>query len=79
MKKSATLVKMVLVLFFVWGMLSPCQAGFKVEINEETKGEIGIWMQASYQWVEDGKIDGSQFEDVNDFMLRRVYMYLKGM
>jgi len=34
-------------------------------------------MQASYQWVEDGKINGSQFEDVNDFMIRRAYLYLK--
>jgi hypothetical protein len=77
MKKSAVWVKMVMVMFFACGMLSPCWAGFKMEINEQTKGEIGIWMQASYQWVEDGKINGSQFEDVNDFMIRRAYMYLK--
>ena len=49
-----------------------------MELNEQTKGEIGIWMQASYQWVEDGKINGDQYEDVNDFMIRRAYLYLKG-
>jgi len=78
MKKSAVLAKMVMVLFFVCGMVSPCWAGFKMEINEQTKGEIGIWMQASYQWVEDGKINGDKYEDLNDFMIRRAYMYLKG-
>ncbi|MGD9245419.1 MAG: selenite/tellurite reduction operon porin ExtI [Desulfobacterales bacterium] len=77
MKNSAVLVRMVMVLFFVCGMVNPCRAGFKMEINEQTKGEIGIWMQASYQWVEDGKVNDSQFEDVNDFMIRRAYMYLK--
>lgn len=78
MKKSAVLARMVMVLFFVCGMVSPCWAGFKMEINEQTKGEIGIWMQASYQWVEDGKINGDKYEDLNDFMIRRAYMYLKG-
>jgi hypothetical protein len=78
MKRSVVLGGLVMVLFFVFGMLSPCWAGFKMEINEQTKGEIGIWMQTMYQWVEDGKINDGQFEDVNDFMLRRVYMYLKG-
>lgn len=78
MKKLAVLARMVMVLFFVFGMLSPCWAGFKMEINEQTKAEIGIWMQTSYQWVEDGKINGDQYEDVNDFMIRRAYLYLKG-
>ena len=78
MKKSAVLVGMVIVLFFVCEMVTPCWAGFKMELNEQTKGEIGIWMQASYQWVEDGKINGDKYEDLNDFMIRRAYMYLKG-
>jgi len=78
MKKLAVLARIVMVLFFVCGMLSPCWAGFKMEINEQTKGEIGIWMQTSYQWVEDGKIHGSKYEDLNDFMIRRAYLYLKG-
>ena len=78
MKKSVVLAEMAVVLFFVCGMLSPCWAGIKMEINEQTKGEIGIWMQASYQWVEDGKINGDKYEDLNDFMIRRAYMYLKG-
>jgi len=77
-KESALLAKMVMVLFFVCGMLSPCWAGIKMEIDEHTKGEIGIWMQASYQWVEQGKIHEDQYEDLNDFMIRRAYIYLKG-
>jgi hypothetical protein len=74
MKKLAVLVNMMIVLFFVCTMVSPAWSGIKAEIDEQTKGEIGIWMQTWYQWVEDGKGD----EDVNDFMIRRAYMYLKG-
>lgn len=78
MKKSAVLVKMVIVLVFVCGMVSPSWGEIKMEINEQTKGEVGIWMQTWYQWVEDGKIHGNKYEDLNDFMIRRAYMYLKG-
>ncbi|MCD6198446.1 MAG: porin [Deltaproteobacteria bacterium] len=39
------------------------------------KGEIGAWTQVWYQFVEDGKDDGS---NLNDFMARRFYLYLKG-
>ena len=67
-----------MVLFFVCGMGSPSWAGIKMEIDEQTKGEIGIWMQTWYQRVEDGKIHGNGFEDLNDFMIRRAYLYLKG-
>ena len=49
-----------MLLFFVFGMPSPCSAGYKMDINEKTKGEIGIWMQGSHQWVENGKISGDQ-------------------
>jgi hypothetical protein len=38
--------------------------------------QVGIWAQTAYQWVEDGKTGGA--EDLNDFMLRRAYLYLKG-
>ena len=69
---------MVIVLFFVCGIVSPSRAGFKMEIDEQTKGEIGIWMQTWYQRVEDGKILGDGYEDLNDFMIRRAYLYLKG-
>lgn len=78
MKKLAVLAKMMIVLLCVWGMLSPCWAGIKMELDEKTKGEVGIWMQTWYQWVEDGKINGDEYEDMNDFMIRRAYMYLKG-
>lgn len=78
MKKSAVLARMVIVLFFVCGMVMPSLAGIKMEIDEQTKGEVGIWMQSWYQRVEDGKIQDGRFEDLNDFMIRRAYMYLKG-
>jgi len=39
------------------------------------KGEIGAWTQVWYQYVEHGKKDGG---DLNDFMARRFYLYLKG-
>ena len=78
MKKLAVLAKMMIVLLCVWGVASPCWAGFKMELNEHTKGEVGIWMQTWYQWVEDGKINGDEYEDLNDFMIRRAYIYLKG-
>ncbi|MBW1675770.1 MAG: porin [Deltaproteobacteria bacterium] len=79
MKKLAVLGKMVIVLLFVCGMTSPSWAGIKIEIDEQTKGEVGIWMQTWYQYVEDGKNHGKiNEEDLNDFMIRRAYMYLKG-
>ncbi|MGM0682116.1 MAG: porin, partial [Thermodesulfobacteriota bacterium] len=79
MQKSAVSAKIaVIVLFFVCGIAASSWAGFKKEINEQTKGEIGIWTQAMYQWVEKGKTNGNRYEDLNDFMIRRAYMYLKG-
>nr|HDM99879.1 hypothetical protein [Deltaproteobacteria bacterium] len=39
------------------------------------KGEIGAWTQVWYQYVEHGEKDGG---DLNDFMARRFYLYLKG-
>jgi hypothetical protein len=78
MKKSIVLAALAVVLFLVFGMLGPCWAGIKMEIDEQTRGEIGIWMQGSYQWVEKGKINGDEYVDLNDFMIRRAYLYLKG-
>ena len=79
MKKLAVLAKVMIVLFCVCGMVSPSWAGIKMEIDEQTKGEVGIWMQTWYQYVEDGKNHGKiNEEDLNDFMIRRAYMYLKG-
>jgi hypothetical protein len=45
-----------------------------MEIDEHTNLEVGIWSQAWFQYVEDGKGD----HDLRDFMLRRAYLYLKG-
>jgi hypothetical protein len=74
MKKLAVLVTTIVVASFVCPMVSSSWAGYKMEVNEQTKGEIGIWMQTWYQWVEDGKGE----EDLNDFLIRRAYFYLKG-
>ncbi|MEA1867308.1 MAG: selenite/tellurite reduction operon porin ExtI [Thermodesulfobacteriota bacterium] len=43
--------------------------------NKQARGEIGCWTQVWYQFVKDGKDDGG---DLNDFMARRFYLYLKG-
>jgi hypothetical protein len=43
--------------------------------KKQLGGEIGLWTQAWYQFVEHGKKDGG---DLNDFMARRFYLYLKG-
>ncbi|MGD9877030.1 selenite/tellurite reduction operon porin ExtI [Desulfococcus sp.] len=55
--------------------------GYKFTINEETRGEIGFWTQGWYQYVENGRDsdnDGVADEGVNDFMIRRAYLSLKG-
>jgi hypothetical protein len=74
MKRLSVFATMFIVASFVCGMVGPSWAGYKMEVNEHTRGEIGIWMQPWFQMVEDGKGD----EDLNDFILRRAYLYLKG-
>ncbi|MDL1959883.1 MAG: OprO/OprP family phosphate-selective porin [Deltaproteobacteria bacterium] len=43
--------------------------------GKQPRGEIGCWTQVWYQYVEHGKKDGG---DLNDFMARRFYLYMKG-
>ena len=75
MKKPSFFAAIILIVAsFVCGTANPSWAGYEMEINEQTKGEIGFWGQTWYQWVEDGKGEESQ----NDFILRRAYFYLKG-
>jgi len=74
MKKLAVLARTMLVLLCVCGLANPSWAGIKMEIDEQTKGEIGIWMQTWYQNVDSKKGN----KDLNDFILRRAYLYLKG-
>lgn len=60
---------------------NPAWAGFKFEYNDQIKGEIGFWGQAWYQYVEDGQDsdgDGIGDKGLNDFMIRRAYLYIKG-
>jgi hypothetical protein len=57
------------------------QAGFQFEFSDQTKGEIGFWGQTWYQYVEDGQDsdnDGIDDKGLNDFMIRRAYLYIKG-
>ncbi len=75
MNRLSVFAAMLIVASFVCGMGSPSWAGIKAEINEQANLEVGIWAQTWYQHVEDGK-NGT--EDLNDFMIRRAYLYLKG-
>lgn len=43
---------------------------------EKHKLDMGVWGQAWYQFVEDGKKNGTK--DLHDFMMRRFYLYIKG-
>ena len=79
MRYSSKVVMIVLLCIGWTGNLA--WGGFKFEYGEQTKGEIGIWAQTWYQYVEDGKdsnADGLSDKGLNDFMIRRAYLYLKG-
>jgi len=79
MKWSVRVIAILFTLVLLLGNLA--WAGFKFEYNDQTKGEIGFWGQAWYQYVEDGKDsndDGIDDTGLNDFMLRRAYLYIKG-
>ncbi|UCG81128.1 MAG: porin [Desulfobacterales bacterium] len=78
MKRLAIYATMIIVVFFVCGMVSPSWAGIKADIDEQANLEVGIWAQVWYQWVEDGKVTATGTEDLNDFLIRRAYLYLKG-
>jgi hypothetical protein len=54
---------------------SSARAGAKFEIDDQTSIEIGFWAQGWYQFVEEGAANG---ENLNDFMVRRAYLSLKG-
>jgi hypothetical protein len=69
---------MMIVVFFVCGMVNPSWAGIKADIDEQANLEVGIWAQAWFQRVEDGKVTATGTEDLNDFLIRRAYLYLKG-
>ncbi len=77
MTKLWGLASVIVVWIIVLFITVPCQAGFHMDINEDAWAEIGMWTQVSYQWVEDGKIEDDGFEDMNDFMIRRAYLYIK--
>jgi len=63
-----------LLMCFFW-TASTVRAGVAFEIDDQTKMEMGIWVQGWYQFVEDGAASGA---NLNDFMVRRAYLYLKG-
>lgn len=44
------------------------------DASAQEKAEIGFWTQAWYQYVENGK----NSNDLNDFMIRRAYLSVKG-
>jgi hypothetical protein len=72
--KKAVVHSTTMAAFLACLLASPSWAGYKMEVGEHVKAEIGFWGQAWFQYVEDGKGD----EGLKDFMLRRGYLYLKG-
>jgi hypothetical protein len=78
MKRLAVFSTTLVVAFIVCGMMNPASAGIKAELGDHANLEAGIWAQTWYQWVEDGKVTDTGHEDLNDFMIRRAYLYLKG-
>lgn len=66
---------MLLALLCVSWFGNEARAGVSFEINEQTRVELGLWTQVWMQSVENGKGEG---EDLNDFMVRRAYFYVKG-
>src|SRR3990172_5964401 len=67
-----------LVCFLLTGSFA--YGGFKFELADQVKGEIGIWSQFWYQYVEDGKDsdnDGIRDKGLDDFMIRRAYLYIR--
>lgn len=56
-------------------LICAANANATFEVNEKVTAEIGFWTQGWYQFVQNGSPTGS---DVNDFMVRRAYLYLKG-
>jgi hypothetical protein len=75
MKRLAVFSTTIVLAFLVCGMMNPAAAGIKADLGDNANLEAGIWAQTWYQWVEDGK-NGT--EDLNDFLIRRAYLYLKG-
>src|SRR5262245_12033222 len=55
------------------GWVDTASAGVKVEIGESVDLDFGIWGQAWYQHV-----DLEEGRDLNDFQVRRMYVYLNG-
>jgi hypothetical protein len=59
-------------------------SGQTFEISEDVRGEIGLWAQTWYQYVTDAKngegevTAGPGEEALNDFIVRRAYLYVKG-
>ncbi|MES0363270.1 MAG: selenite/tellurite reduction operon porin ExtI [Desulfobacteria bacterium] len=78
MKRLAVFSTTIVVAFLVCAMMNPASAGIKADLGDNANLEAGIWAQTWYQWVEDGKVTASGPEDLNDFMIRRAYLYLKG-
>jgi hypothetical protein len=78
MKRLAVFSTTIVLAFLVCGMMNPASAGIKADLGDNANLEAGIWAQTWYQWVEDGKVTSSGTEDLNDFLIRRAYLYLKG-
>lgn len=72
-KVLLSVVVLLLIPSFAWSV--------EVYRDGDRSLDIGFWGQAWYQWVEDGKDkddDGINDTDLNDFLVRRAYMSIKG-
>ena len=79
MKRSCNVVIGTIICWVLTGGLA--WGGFKFELHDQVKGEIGFWAQAWYQYVEDGNDsngDGVLDDGLNDFLLRRAYLNIGG-
>ena len=64
--------KVKLALFFL--LISVLCLAFPQNAAAQKKVDIGFWTQTWYQYMENGKNN----KDLNDFMIRRAYLYVKG-
>jgi len=67
-------IKLLTGIALICSVSAAADAGYKFNFTDDAKGEIGIWAQSWYQYMEKGKNGG----DLHDFMVRRIYLNFKG-
>ena len=67
-------IKILSSVALIFSVSATANAGNKFNFTDDAKGEIGIWAQSWYQYVE----KGNNGVGLHDFMLRRLYLNFKG-